>query len=297
MAIDPQDAADVHGVAPAEADRSTRRSHAAPCCPSTTRTVPAPGTAPAPGCRGSGSWSSAGGPARLYGGGVGGCWLMAMHSLSRPAVGEVGDLAAGRQSLALELGDRPVRPALHRPARPAAARRRAPRASARRSPPSRWPAATTPPGRSREAASAANSGVTSRRLWCRFLGHGSGKKVQSSSTSPGREQVLQAPHRVHREQPDVLGARLGDQTEGVRDPGSPHLQRHDVVRRTLRPPAPPSPPRRPSRSRRSAGPSRPNTSRQLNDGSSTASSGTTQSRWCASHASCCDGVNRPPRRE
>ena len=46
-----------------------------------------------------------------------------------------------------------------------------------------------------------------------------------------------------------------------------------------------------------SGAERPNTSRQLNEGSSTASTGTTQSRWCASHASCCDGVNRPPRRE
>ena len=45
------------------------------------------------------------------------------------------------------------------------------------------------------------------------------------------------------------------------------------------------------------GASRPNTSAQLNDGSSTASSGITQSRWWASQDSCCEGVNRPPRRE
>ena len=45
------------------------------------------------------------------------------------------------------------------------------------------------------------------------------------------------------------------------------------------------------------GASRPKTSAHRNDGSSTASSGTTQSRWCASHDSCWVGVNRPPRRE
>ena len=42
-----------------------------------------------------------------------------------------------------------------------------------------------PPGRSTRWTSAANPGWTSRRLWWRFFGHGSGNQTSTSSTLAG----------------------------------------------------------------------------------------------------------------
>ena len=100
------------------------------------------------------------------------------------SVGEVDDLPVGRETLSLELRDRAVVPPRRRPTLEIRLRveHRA-HLPGVVGPVSGQP--PSPPGRSREAASSANSALTSRRLWCRVLGHGSGKKVQSSSTSPG----------------------------------------------------------------------------------------------------------------
>ena len=61
-----------------------------------------------------------------------------------------------------------------------------------------------PPRRNRDATSAANSGVTNRRLRCLVFGHGSGKNSQSSASDAGRNQVGQHLHPVAAQHPDVV---------------------------------------------------------------------------------------------
>ena len=62
-----------------------------------------------------------------------------------------------------------------------------------------------PPGASRAAASLAKAVSTSRRLWWRVLGQGSGKNVQSSATDPGATRCSTA-HTASTEQNRTFAA-------------------------------------------------------------------------------------------
>ena len=258
----------------------------------------APGTAPGPGSPGPGWWSPAGGPVRRSAAEVlRDAHLGVCHPFRhRPdSVGRRGPRSPGRRpGPCAQLRDRPLGPAFDRPSleqRLGVEDRPHPPRVVPQSVASRH----TPPGRRREAASAANSGVTSRRLWCRFFGHGSGKKVQSSSTSPGPNRCWSA-QTASTESSRTLSAPASRPGRGCArpqgaTPPAPHVVRRARGRQCGRglPDA--------RADLDDVGAVRPKTRDQLNEGSSTASSGTTQSSWCASQDSCCEGVNRPPRRE
>ena len=73
--------------------------------------------------------------------------------------------------------------------------------------------------------------MTSRRLWCRVLCQGSGKKVHSPASVPGpvscsTAQTASTPHRRTFPTPASREA-----LERGRDPGAPHLEREHVVLR------------------------------------------------------------------
>jgi hypothetical protein len=152
------------------------------------------------------------------------------------------------------------------------------------------------PGANRVAARFANSRLTSRRLWWRFLGHGSGKKVQSSASEPSgtrcsidqtastaQNLTFAAPTSATRPNPS---ATPGSHTSSARTLYAGRAAASTAVDSPM--PEPIS---------TISGASRPNQRRHSNPGSSTASSGITHRAWYACHAASWVGVKRLPRRE
>ena len=88
-----------------------------------------------------------------------------------------------------------------------------------------------PPGARREAARAANDGVTRRRLWCFFLCHGSGKNVHSSASSPGPSGAPSTTPRRREQNRTLVAPALGHPPQRVGDAGPPDLEGQHVVRR------------------------------------------------------------------
>src|SRR4029450_9119107 len=105
------------------------------------------------------------------------------------AIGEVEDLVSSVQPALLEAGDRPPVPS-RRPAvgmhvgQARIVMQNLPPPLCILSPPPPVAVRPVPPGFIRDADSAANSGVSSRRLRWRALCHGSGKNSQISPTDP-----------------------------------------------------------------------------------------------------------------
>ena len=154
----------------------------------------------------------------------------------------------------------------------------------------------TPPGASRPAASAAKGASTRRRLWCLVLGHGSGKKVQSSVRESGRSWFWSI-HTASTEQkrtlvaPAVATSASEDAIPGRQTSSASTSYAGRAAAST--PVASPTP----DPISTISGASRPNQSASAKPGWSTASSGITQASWCAAQASACWGVKRLPRRE
>ena len=163
-------------------------------------------------------------------------------------------VAAGGDALALELGHRPLGPALDDPAGRAAARRRAPRPSARRSRPSRSPAATRRPAPAGWRPGAAKLGGDQPALVVPLLVPRVGEEGPEPGQAVGLDQVLDRPDRVDAQQPHVGQPGRADPAQGVGDARAPDLEAPRRRGRAGRPRARRSTRRCPSRSRRSAAP-------------------------------------------
>ena len=177
-------------------------------------------------------------------------WESQTNRSSGPHVRQLGDRPAGGESFPLELGDRTLVPPRHHPAGPASARRPAPRPSTRRSRPSQWPAATWRRGPAAIAARAANSRLTSRRLWCRSGARGRGRRSRAPANCPGPIRCSIDQTASTEQNRTLVAARLGHPPQRVRDAGPPDLEGQHVVRRPGPARGPRWPRRCPGRSRR-----------------------------------------------
>ena len=125
--------------------------------------------------------------------------------------------------------------------------------------------------------------MTSRRLWCRCLGQGSGKNVHSSASVPGpsrcsKDQTASTP--ISR----TLSAPASASRHRVSATPGRHTSKASTsyAGRAAASAAVASPTPEPIST--ISGASRPNQSASENPGSSTASSGITQRSWCAAQA-------------
>ena len=88
-----------------------------------------------------------------------------------------------------------------------------------------------PPGASRDAASATNAGCSRRRLWWRFLGHGSGNRIRISCTLSGGELRVEHLHRVVADDAHVAQLLRLECQQHPPDAGAMHLDAEEVALR------------------------------------------------------------------
>ena len=138
--------------------------------------------------------------------------------------------------------------------------------------------------------------MTIRRLWCRFLCHGSGKNVHSSRTEPGAIRCSSDQTASTEQNRTLRAPASATRPIASATPGPPDLERQHVDVGTRARPAPrsPRPPR--GRSRRPAAPRGRTTRPARSPARSTASSGITPRLVVGLPRGLLRGVNRLPRR-